>query len=87
MEKNLNTYEIEDRYYASFANKTILSIEKGEGVYAFDEDGKKYLDLTAGWGVTSIGHANPVITEAICQQSKKIIQNPNSGSYLFTSKV
>jgi acetylornithine/N-succinyldiaminopimelate aminotransferase len=80
MEKNLNTYEIEDRYYASFANKTTLSIEKGEGVHAFDEDGKKYLDLTAGWGVTSIGHANPVITEAICQQSKKILQNPNSGA-------
>ncbi|MFA0833759.1 MAG: aspartate aminotransferase family protein [Methanobacterium formicicum] len=80
MEKTLNTYEIEDEYYASFANKTTLSIEKGEGVYAIDEDGKKYLDLTAGWGVTSIGHANPVITEAICQQSKKIIQNPNSGA-------
>jgi len=80
MEKLLKTYEIEDECYAAFANKARLSIEKGEGVYAFDEKGKKYLDLTAGWGVTSIGHANPVITEALCQQSKKIIQNPNSGA-------
>jgi len=79
MEK-LNTYEIEDECYASFAKKTPLSIEKGEGVYAYDEDGKKYLDLTSGWGVTSLGHAHPVITEALCQQSKKIIQNPNSGA-------
>ena len=80
MEKPLNTYEIEDECYAAFANKADLSIEKGEGVYAYDENGKKYLDLTAGWGVTSIGHAHPVITEALCQQSKKIIQNPNSGA-------
>lgn len=79
MEK-LNTYEIEDECYASFAKKAPLSIEKGEGVYAYDEDGKKYLDLTSGWGVTSLGHAHPVITEALCQQSKKIIQNPNSGA-------
>jgi len=79
MEK-LNTYEIEDECYASFAKKAKLSIEKGEGVYAYDENGKKYIDLTAGWGVTSLGHAHPVITEALCQQSKKIIQNPNSGA-------
>lgn len=80
MEENLNTIEIEDTHYASFANKTKISIEKGEGVYAYDENGKKYIDLTAGWGVTSIGHANPVITEALLEQSKNIIQNPNSGA-------
>nr|WP_243687031.1 aspartate aminotransferase family protein [Methanobacterium formicicum] len=60
--------------------KARLSIEKGEGVYAYAENGKKYLDFTAGWGVTSLGHAHPIITEALCQQSKKIIQNPNSGA-------
>ena len=75
-----DTFEIEDNFYAAFANKTKISIEKGKGVYVYDEDGKKYLDLTAGWGVTSIGHANPVIIEALVEQSKKIIQNPNSGA-------
>ncbi|MGF7117203.1 aspartate aminotransferase family protein [Methanobacterium oryzae] len=80
MDENLNTIEIEDTHYASFANKKQISIEKGEGLYVYDEEGKKYIDLTAGWGVTSIGHANPVITEALLEQSKKIIQNPNSGA-------
>lgn len=80
MSEYTNTYQIEDEYYASFADKTRISIEKGKGVYVYDEDGKKYLDLTAGWGVTCIGHTNPVITEALCDQSKKIIQNPNSGA-------
>lgn len=80
MDEILDTFQVEDKHYASFANKTKISIEKGKGVYVYDEDGKKYVDLTAGWGVTSIGHANPVITEALLDQSKKIIQNPNSGA-------
>ncbi len=82
----LDTFQIEDKHYASFANKKKISIEKGEGVYVYDEEGKKYIDFTAGWGVTSIGHANPVITEALLDQSKKIIQNPNSGATYSPSR-
>lgn len=80
MDETRDTFQIEDKHYALFANKTKISIEKGEGVYVYDEAGKKYIDFTAGWGVTSIGHANPVITQALFDQSKKIIQNPNSGA-------
>lgn len=80
MNNILDTFQVEDSHYASFANKTKISIEKGEGVYAYDEEGKKYIDFTAGWGVTSIGHANPVITDALLEQGQKIIQNPNSGA-------
>lgn len=86
MDEILNTFQIEDKHYASFANKKQISIEKGEGVYVYDEEGKKYIDLTSGWGVTSIGHANPVITEALLDQSKKIIQNPNSGATYSPSR-
>ena len=75
-----DTIQIEDDHYALFANKTKISIEKGKGVYVYGEDGEKYIDFTAGWGVTSIGHSNPVITQALCDQSKKIMQNPNSGA-------
>ena len=80
MDKILDTFQVEDSHYASFANKTKISIEKGKGVYAYDEEGKKYIDFTAGWGVTSIGHANPVILDALLEQGQKIIQNPNSGA-------
>jgi acetylornithine/N-succinyldiaminopimelate aminotransferase len=75
----MNTIAIEDRHMAPFFNKTQLSIERGKGVYVWDENGRRYLDFTAGWGVTCIGHANPVITKALCDQAKKIMQNPNSG--------
>lgn len=86
MDEVLDTFQIEDAHYASFANKRKISIERGEGIYVYDEEGKKYIDLTSGWGVTSIGHGNSVITEALNQQSKKIIQNPNSGATYSPSR-
>ena len=75
----MNTIETEDKYFVPFFNKLPLSIERGEGIYVWDEEGNRYLDFTSGWGVTSIGHANPVITKAITDQAQKIIQNPSSG--------
>lgn len=80
MDKNLETIRIEDAFSAPFFRKIPVSFERGEGVYVFDENGKRYLDFTAGWGVTCIGHANPVITEALREQGSRIIQNPNSGA-------
>ncbi len=73
------TTEIEDQFSPPFFNKIPVSIERGEGVYVWDEEGKRYLDFTSGWGVTCLGHASPVITKALEEQSRKIIQNPNSG--------
>ena len=73
------TMQIEDKHSPPFFNKIPISITRGEGVYVWDENDRKYLDFTSGWGVTSIGHANPVITNALQEQGQKIIQNPNSG--------
>jgi acetylornithine/N-succinyldiaminopimelate aminotransferase len=73
------TFEIEDKSMVPFFVKQKISIERGEGVYAWDEEGTRYIDFTSGWGVTCIGHAHPVITETLIAQSKKIIQGPNSG--------
>ncbi|WP_213183468.1 aspartate aminotransferase family protein [Desulfosarcina cetonica] len=62
-----------------FFTKIPVSIDRGEGVYVWDEEGNRYLDLTAGWGVTSIGHAHPAIQAALMEQSARILQNPNAG--------
>lgn len=75
----MNTIEIEDKTFVPFFKKLPISIEKGKGIHVWDETGNRYLDFTAGWGVTAIGHANPVIQEALIEQSAKIIQNPSSG--------
>lgn len=73
------TFKTEDQYMAPFFVKQKISIDRGEGVFVWDEDGTRYIDFTAGWGVTCIGHAHPVIVDALARQSRKIIQNPNSG--------
>jgi len=73
------TFEIEDKYMAPFFVKQKISIDKGDGVFVWDEEGNRYIDFTSGWGVTCIGHAQPVITEALLSQGEKILQNPNSG--------
>ena len=73
------TIEIEDRHSPPFFKKIPVSIERGEGIYIWDEEGHRFLDFTAGWGVTCLGHAHPVITSALLEQAQKITQNPNSG--------
>jgi acetylornithine/N-succinyldiaminopimelate aminotransferase len=79
MNTQAETIAIEDQHTPPFAKKTPIAIERGEGVYVWDQTGKQYLDFTAGLGVTCLGHANPVMIEALLQQSQKIMQNPNSG--------
>ncbi len=74
-----DTFDIEDKYMAPFFVKQKISIERGEGIYAWDEEGNRYIDFTSGWGVTCIGHSHPVIVRALQEQGAKILQNPNSG--------
>ncbi len=71
--------KIEDTHTPPFFQKLPIAIERGDGVRVWDQTGKEYMDLTAGWGVTCIGHASPVITKALVEQSQKIVQNPSSG--------
>lgn len=46
---------------------------RGEGVYLYDEDGRRYLDFTAGIGVTSTGHCHPRVVEAAQRQVATLI--------------
>jgi acetylornithine/N-succinyldiaminopimelate aminotransferase len=73
------TIAVENAHTPPFFAKTPISIARGEGVWVWDEEGRRYLDLTAGWGVTSIGHAHPAIVRALSEQGARIIQNPDSG--------
>lgn len=75
----MDTIEIEDSLGLSVCNRQTLVIERGKGNYVWDQEGRAYLDFTSGWGVTCLGHAHPVITDALIKQASKIIQNPNSG--------
>jgi acetylornithine/N-succinyldiaminopimelate aminotransferase len=48
-------------------------MDHGKGCYAFDSDGKKYVDFACGIAVASLGHAHPAILKTIREQSEKMI--------------
>ncbi|MGB4247038.1 MAG: aspartate aminotransferase family protein [Pseudohongiellaceae bacterium] len=75
----MSTITIEDELGLTVCQKQPVAIERGLGSYVWDEDGRRYLDFTAGWGVTCLGHSHPVIVNAISEQARKLMQNPNSG--------
>ena len=75
----MKTIAVEDSLGLTVCNKQQIAIERGLGSYVWDEDGRKYLDFTSGWGVTALGHSHPVIVNAITNQAAKLMQNPNSG--------
>ncbi|TFH70797.1 aspartate aminotransferase family protein [Gammaproteobacteria bacterium LSUCC0112] len=75
----MSVKDVEDSLGLSVCKKQSLVIERGQGVWVWDVSGEKYLDFTAGWGVTCLGHSHPLILGAIQDQAARIIQNPNSG--------
>lgn len=46
----------------------LVEVERAEGVFFYTPSGKRYFDLVAGVSVSNVGHANPVVTEAIKRQ-------------------
>ncbi len=52
---------------------TPVTAARGEGVYLYDEDDRRYLDFTAGIGVTSTGHCHPRVVEAAQKQVATLI--------------
>ena len=47
-------------------------IVRGQGMYLYDSQGKKYLDFYSGVSVNALGHCHPEITDAICEQVKTL---------------
>jgi acetylornithine/succinyldiaminopimelate/putrescine aminotransferase len=54
-----------------------VALERGLGSRVWDIDGREFIDLTAGWGVTSIGHCHPALAEAIADQARTLMQTTN----------
>src|SRR3954467_10941880 len=54
-----------------------IALSHGSGSYVFDVTGKRYLDFGGGIAVTALGHAHPAITEALIEQSRKLVHVSN----------
>jgi len=51
--------------------------ERGEGVWLWDDQGKRYLDALAGVAVCGLGHAHPALSAALCEQAGRLVHTSN----------
>ena len=63
------TRDMEAQYYLQVVRRQPIVIVRGEGTRVWDEDGREYLDFTAGWAVNNLGHCHPVIVQAVAEQA------------------
>lgn len=54
-----------------------IGFSRGEGVWLYDTEGRRYLDTTSGIAVCGLGHANPVVAEAIADQARTLVHTSN----------
>lgn len=64
-----------------------IEIARAEGCYLYDVEGKIFLDLIAGISVSSLGHSDTVVIDAILEQSKKYLHVMVYGEYIQTPQV
>jgi predicted acetylornithine/succinylornithine family transaminase len=69
--------ELFEKYVVPSYARFDLVLERGEGSYVWDFNGRRYLDLGGGIAVCVLGHANPEITEALAEQSRKLVHVSN----------
>ena len=65
--------ECEDRHSSGMYYKRPVVLVRGEGTRVWDTAGREYLDCTAGIGVAALGHAHPVVVEALREQANRLI--------------
>ena len=62
----------------------MLDIERAEGVFLFDQNGKKYTDLISGIAVSSLGHKHPVIQKAVIDQVERHMHLMVYGEFIIS---
>lgn len=72
------THALFDRYVVPNYKRYPVVLERGEGSWVWDDQGKRYLDFFPGWGCNLLGHCPPHIVEAVQQQVAKLIHVPNT---------
>jgi len=65
----------------------MVEVAGAEGCYIYDQKGKKYFDLIAGIGVSSIGHRHPAVIDSIKSQADKNLHVMVFGEFIQTPQV
>jgi ornithine--oxo-acid transaminase len=64
--------DLEDRYNAHNYNPLDVVLERGEGIWVWDVDGKRYLDFLSAYSAVNQGHAHPRILKAMIEQAARL---------------
>ena len=67
----------EETYIMHTYGRFPIALDHGKGATLWDTDGKKYIDLTSGIGVNSLGHDNEALTTAVSEQAHKLMHACN----------
>jgi len=70
--QSLAFIDMEETYGAHNYHPLDVVIERGEGVWVYDVDGKKYLDCLAAYSAVNQGHCHPRIMQAVVDQVKRV---------------
>src|SRR5512135_81055 len=68
--------ELESQFTSGVYAKRPIALVRGQGAHVWDSDENEYVDCVGGQGSVNIGHANPVVAEAIALQAKTLITCP-----------
>ncbi|WP_310605246.1 aspartate aminotransferase family protein [Anaerosporobacter sp.] len=69
--------EVSNQNFMPVYSRYPIAIEKGDGVYLYDNEGKKYLDFAAGIAVFAFGYNNKEYNDALKEQIDKVIHTSN----------
>ncbi|MFP5080009.1 aspartate aminotransferase family protein [Pedobacter sp. JCM 36344] len=65
----------------------LLEFVKASGIYLYDAEGKKYMDLIAGIGVSNVGHCHPAVVEAVKKQAELYMHIMVYGEFVQSPQV
>jgi len=68
---------LEARHILQTYRRQPVAFVRGKGVYLYDADGREYIDLLSGIGVTALGHAHEGLTRAITEQAQTLLHTSN----------
>ena len=63
---------LEDQFGAHNYHPVPVVLEKGEGIFLYDVDGKRYFDFLSGYSAVNQGHCHPAIIKALTDQAQKL---------------
>ncbi|MFO7697086.1 MAG: aspartate aminotransferase family protein [Anaerolineae bacterium] len=72
----MDIMELEQKHTSGCYSKRSVTIVRGEGARIWDDAGNEYIDCVGGHGVAIVGHCNPAVVDAICDQARTLITCP-----------